>query len=582
MSRRHKAREPSEISSSWRMVEGSGENDSFDTNIVPSLDSANNSFVTSFRPLSSGEPSSVPPSQSQEHHSFASQASQDSIRDFSRHQDDPDNILKQPFRPSMPPSARTSYSGKTARVSDNDLRMPTLDVDDGNGSRRRGSPIPRLRRRDVNRSQDNQYRDHDSDRHTQMAKHRAQSFLDILQDMSLWSMRTFILACSYVQKPIALLLAGYICVAGILVLHSVATRSAMRTLAPICNIPGASLLPLPFCGVQEDGDAAFEYIEFAKHHDTIENVLQKSMNAYPMPWRMTQTENALRDLTVVLEVSNLENRAEFVQAFRSYIHTLGQKVNPELHTFNVRAGGVVDSILSTHNYTRRRIARLDPSLPENQPSVLSKFTMWAFPLFVPSQAERTNEAILLQYIQYAEDIVVTLDDLIGIAQIVLDYLKEADMNLHEIHRLTEQSKSRIESKKGGNAVWNLLASLRLTKEQQKYMRDLDLLTEVEAERSGARDYVADVLNDLRGVKAQLQDLQERISKPGLQLGSDNQLPLEVHLDMIEGGVDRLQRARQQFRDAKDSFIEMRKEEGGRKKNKPYIEATRAPQFPRGG
>ncbi|PHH88314.1 hypothetical protein CDD83_7694 [Cordyceps sp. RAO-2017] len=97
-------RGPLRVDSSWRLVEG--EHDSFDTTMLPSSapDDDDNDVLV---PLSSGPPSQL---SSQRTASFG--ASQDSIRDFAKHQDDEQVILREPFRPSMvaaAPAARAIH-----------------------------------------------------------------------------------------------------------------------------------------------------------------------------------------------------------------------------------------------------------------------------------------------------------------------------------------------------------------------------------------------------------------------------------------------------------------------------------------
>ena len=96
------------VDGSWRMVDG--EHDSFDTSILPSV-GPDDDYDDVLMPLSSGQPSSGFPSQLS---SQGGAGSQDSIRDFAKHQDDEQVILREPFRPSM---VVTTSGGGLGRVA---------------------------------------------------------------------------------------------------------------------------------------------------------------------------------------------------------------------------------------------------------------------------------------------------------------------------------------------------------------------------------------------------------------------------------------------------------------------------------
>lgn len=109
------------VDSSWRMVEG-GENDSFDTSIVPDIHLDADlpvSFSSGPSQLSSQAPLS----------SFDSQASSHSISDFVHRPDDERLILRSPFRPSIASTRQASATGH--RTADPEFIMPSVHVHGG-------------------------------------------------------------------------------------------------------------------------------------------------------------------------------------------------------------------------------------------------------------------------------------------------------------------------------------------------------------------------------------------------------------------------------------------------------------------
>jgi hypothetical protein len=150
MSSRSRNREPPSAEDSWRFVEG--EHDSFDTSILPSFASDEDGPLAAGYP-SSGQPSSALPSQL----SFGDQASQDSIRDFARHRDDDNVILRAPFRPTIPlPASRFKNTASSAASARHDgvrhrVRYPNDEMHEA-GTRDEEMPPPRREPRAAARS----------------------------------------------------------------------------------------------------------------------------------------------------------------------------------------------------------------------------------------------------------------------------------------------------------------------------------------------------------------------------------------------------------------------------------------------
>ena len=55
------------------------------------------------------------------------------------------------------------------------------------------------------------------------------------------------MAFRYAQRPLAVLLAIYLLCGGLIMVQNMVTQSLFVSLSPLCRIPGASYLDLPFC-----------------------------------------------------------------------------------------------------------------------------------------------------------------------------------------------------------------------------------------------------------------------------------------------------------------------------------------------
>lgn len=71
----------------------------------------------------------------------------------------------------------------------------------------------------------------------------------------------------------------------------------------------------------------------------------------------------------------------------------------------------------------------------------------------------------------------------------------------------------------------------------------DLLAELGRYRRSARDRVKATMDQLMQLSEDLSDLRDRVAQPAM-IGADTTVPLEVHLDSLRRGVDRLGSFRQ--------------------------------------
>jgi hypothetical protein len=246
---------------SWRVVEG--EHDSFDASLLED----------GFPP--NAQPSSALPSQLSSFSfgtSFGASfggvpSSQDSIRDFARHRDDDNVILREPFRPTMPP--------------------PPWDT-----------AAPRRRRRPL---EVNPYitpppesvREHDH-----VPRHPA-------------------------AFPLAGLIAGalffiYTTMSGLIFLHNFATYPLSLSVLPLCRVPLANAViscsPPP-------RDVCFDLADFDESYAVLVELARMSEQRLGLEALLADTKAAapaFAHLRSVLDGSNVAHRKEVIQKFESY------------------------------------------------------------------------------------------------------------------------------------------------------------------------------------------------------------------------------------------------------------------------
>ncbi|KJZ71617.1 hypothetical protein HIM_09011 [Hirsutella minnesotensis 3608] len=612
---RRSAEQPGEsslpVDSSWRMVEG--EHDSFDTSILPSLNPEEDEDQV-IVPLSSGQPSSGIPSQLSQLSSLGSAcgASQDSIRDFAKHQDDDQVILREPFRPSMimtPSHSRLQTT--TQRTPEPQFRMPVVDTDgdrssnyssrtarplgsttaygrqDDGMSRRRDlapleSPTRKLRRRraysSLGAGEDDgtHKRQTDNDRDSSSTREAKTSLLAAfpvaLYRLVGWLSEVVFIALNYAKYPLGALLAVYFVFGALIIAQNMATRSIYAAVSPLCRLPGASLLHLPFCqsgnDFLSDNSTVGHPVEFndlmgVQSH--FEKVLEKSADGVSLPFEMKRSETAVRDLRSLVRHSDIQSKHELVLEFDGYIEA-ARRAASDLQKFNTHVGSAVDAVISINRWTSRYIDSLAPSSTEGPPSALAEWTAWFFYPFQPAEEPFSERAILDKYIEHTALVSDRITTLILEAQAILRLLNKAESHLALIYDITSRSSAHVASRREEIlwTIWTLVGanSARL----HNLTKQLALLRQVDVQRSSAVEQVSALVLELEAIQAGLGDLRDRVSEPEL-VGASRavHIPLAVHIETIDRGVERLQGARARIRAAEDERVKDAVARGGVRK-----------------
>lgn len=594
------------VDGSWRMVDG--EHDSFDTSILPSVgpyDDDDNDDDDVLAPLSSGQPSSSGLPSQLSSQGRAGSASQDSIRDFAKHQDDEQVILREPFRPSMV----VATGGRMAyRTPDPQFRMPTVDVGGGGADRRGsghssrtlrpsglgtsydgederlvrrrgraslGSPVKKRPRRRTSSS--------DGDGGGGGRGTVADRMLDSLQTIRgnvlaalpatiyrlfVWAGEVVAIAMAYAKYPLGALLAVYLVLGGLIVAQNVATRSVYAAVSPVCRVPGVSLLGLPFCppaagpagSPLPGGNATGRPVEFDDLmgvQSKFERVLEKSADGVSLPFEMKRSEAAVRDLRSLVRHSDIQAKHELVLEFDGYVD-MARRAASDLQRFNTHVGSAVDAVISINRWTSRYIDSLAPDAVDGPPSKLAEWAAWLFAPFQPAVDRPFSErAILDKYIEHTALVSDRISALILEAQAILRLLTRAEDHLGLIYDITSRTSASVSSRRE-EILWNIWTLVGANSARlHNLAQQLALLRQVDAQRSSAVEQVSALVLELEAIQAGLGDLRDRVSEPEL-VGAASRggahIPLSVHIETIDRGVERLQGARARIRAAEDERV----------------------------
>ncbi|KAK4152222.1 hypothetical protein C8A00DRAFT_44670 [Chaetomidium leptoderma] len=565
--------------SSWRMVEGS-ENDSFDTSILHDDDEftipsgSDPSQLTGSQPFSIGgsQPWSIGGSQD------------DSIENFlSKAEDDEQVLLRTPFRPSVPKSVRQgSRDNMRHREPELEFHMPRVDIESQRRSSARSSTTirasvppsspPRPRRRQGGAlgspAKERRFREDEkqsADEQRSIGGQVSASLSGTLFDAFCWVVGLVGLAFRYAQKPLAILLSLYLAFGGVIVLHNLATRSISTALTPICRLPGASWLDLPFCpdrglanGDGDEGEWPVKFDSLMDVQEQLGRVVEKSVHGVPLPIEMKRSETSVRDLRTLVRYSTVQGKDELILELDGFVDTIGT-VSRDLQKFNARTGSVIDWVISMNRWTSRHLDSLDSSSSssssDDDQGTNGVIGGWINRLFSPFQpAVFTERQLVDTYVEHTALVSDKIANLIDEAQTVLHTLSRAGEYMDAIYDFVARTEKSVRVRRAEilSTLWGLVGG---NKSQIANLNSqLALLKRVDAQRSDAVRQVTEMISDLEKIQAGLGDLRERVAEPGL-VRSRVEVPLSVHMDTIDRGVKRLEEARSRIRTIENDRIQ---------------------------
>lgn len=359
------------------------------------------------------------------------------------------------------------------------------------------------------------------------------------------------------KTPISYFIAGWLLFGLMVFLRNLFFSSIYSALSPICRIPGTSLLNLPMCQspipVQYSGDEPppIQFDQLMTVQNKFEAVLQESAGGVSLPLDMKRGETSIRDLRQVVRFSQLHSKNELVLEFDGFIET-ARIASYDLQKFNSHVGRGVDNVLATARWTKRildGIAERDASQGAISWFVNDK-------VLAPFQPIKfTEDALLDQYIQHTRVVEDEINRLVAEAQAVLSVLQNLEDRLDVIHGIVLRDDLHTQGGKDEvmKQLWTMLGGNR--NKLGKFDSQLRLLGQVNTYRQNAIAHVSGTLVRLQSMGAELEELRERVGGVEL-LGANAGVPLSVHIENIEMGVDRLERGRKGAKELENE--EMRK------------------------
>ena len=450
-------------------------------------------------------------------------------------------------------SSRTS----TRPSAEPELMMPSIHEEsmdrswvEGRGPRRTSRRTPRQERghtpnNDVTRTRPKKHE-------VEMKSEQVRDFLRPVWD---WMYDVLGGALGTLKTPISYFIALYLLFGLMLFLRNLLTTSIYSALSPICRVPGASLLNLPMChsplssNYQWGQTFPVEFDQLMTVQSKFEDVLEASAGGVSLPLDMKRGEASIRDLRQVVRYSQLHSKNELVLEFDGFVET-ARIASLDLTKFNSHVGRGVDNILATARWTQRvldGIALQDASRGAVQSFINDR-------LLAPFQPLKfTEETLLDQYIKHTQIVEEEIRRLIDEAQALLLVLQNLEDRLEVIHGIAARDDSHIQGSKEEVLLqlWTMLGGNR--NKLGKFDSQLRLLQQVNEYRQSAFAHVSGTILKLQAMGAELEELRERVGSAEL-LRDRAHIPLSVHIENIQLGVERLELGRMNANKVKDEHV----------------------------
>jgi hypothetical protein len=191
-------------------------------------------------------------------------------------------------------------------------------------------------------------------------------------------------------------------------------------------------------------------------------------------------------------------------------------------------------ILAVNNYALREIETAGNSAyprPRGLPSrILSSLLPYPF------KADPTN-AVTRTFIEALSVLSTAMTRLIVEAEANISNLDQLEESLNVFHELMTREDSSLAEAKSEllSLLWTKLGGNQ--RELRKHEENLFLLQNLGSYRKRALAHVVTALQTLQGMSEDMEELRDRVAAPEIVQGK---IPLEVHINSIKGGLERLQ------------------------------------------
>lgn len=253
---------------------------------------------------------------------------------------------------------------------------------------------------------------------------------------------------------------------------------------------------------------------------------------------MKRSETAIRDLRTVVRFSALPSKHELEFEFNGFIEAAA-RASFDLARFNMRIGTAVDKIVSTNRWTLQVIDEV--ANKESGRGAIDRF-VWDRLLWPIAPSSTPHDKLVSQYLRHTQALEDQIAQLIVQAQALLNVLDNLEDRLGAIHEISirDDNSAREKREELFLHLWTKLGGNR--SDVKKLEAQIKLLKNVNMYRRTAVNHVSSTMIKLQAIAANLEDMRERAAAPDIT-GADGEVPISLHIENIQLGLERLEAQR---------------------------------------
>ncbi|KAJ3714094.1 hypothetical protein C8R42DRAFT_683063 [Lentinula raphanica] len=276
---------------------------------------------------------------------------------------------------------------------------------------------------------------------------------------------------------------------------------------------------------------------------TFEKLLDDSVGGSGLSLDIKKAEMATADLATLVKFSKLTSKELIAESLLEFVQD-ARRTGRGLQRLGSKVGGAVDQIIAVNDYAANSIAAAQAS----PPSILYSI--------IPFYSTTTTEEIVLHTFVNAMGVLSsTIGRLIVEAEVQLSNLERMEERLSVLRELVAREDSSVSSAKSEllSDMWSRIRAMVGADKQvlKGYDDRLKLLKDLGEYRKQALAHVVSALQALRALSDDMEDMRERVSGPEL---AGFHIPVEVHLNSINLGLQRMKESRVKARQKEEETI----------------------------
>jgi hypothetical protein len=203
---------------------------------------------------------------------------------------------------------------------------------------------------------------------------------------------------------------------------------------------------------------------------------------------------------------------------------------------------VFESVMAVNAYAMRTIQDAEKNAP----------SLYSLAALIPFYTGPTTQEVIIDAFTSAMDTFsVAIERLILEAEISMQHLDTLEEDLLAVREAVTREDVSVGAEKSEllGALWTKLGGNRRT--LRDYEKRLNLLKDLGNYRKQAQAHVLAALQTLTSMGEDMEDLRERVAAPELV---DGRIPLHVHIESIQNGLQRLQEGRVRAKDREEEVM----------------------------